>query len=173
MASCAYCKKTILLGGVHQEGFRFCNKDCLAQGQVVMLAASMPEADRVRAAQTLFRGPCPQCDKRGGIDLYKSHYVMSFVLFTRHGSHTLLCCRTCALKKQGSDFGLSLLAGWWGIPFGLIFTPLALLRNGYAMLFPPKRVEPSAAFQQEVVLRLAASEAERRLTAQDNPIAKA
>ena len=140
MASCAYCKKTILLGGVHQEGFRFCNKDCLAQGQVVMLAASMPEADRVRAAQTLFR---------------------------------LLCCRTCALKKQGSDFGLSLLAGWWGIPFGLIFTPLALLRNGYAMLFPPNRVEPSAAFQQEVVLRLAASEAERRLTAQDNPIAKA
>ena len=27
----------------------------------------------------------------------------------------------------------NLLLGWWGIPFGLIWTPMALMRNGKAM----------------------------------------
>jgi len=169
MATCANCKKIILMGGLRQEGLRFCGKPCLQRGQAALLAARMPEAERVRAAQTLFRGPCPTCNKRGGIDLYKSHYVMSFVLFTRHGSHSLISCRTCALKKQGGDFMLSSLVGWWGIPFGLLLTPVALLRNGYAMLFPPNGVEPSPAFQQEVALRLACAEIDRQQAAQNPP----
>ncbi len=38
---------------------------------------------------------------------------------------------------------LSLVAGWWGIPFGLIFTPTAIFtnmrggKNVTAAIFPP------------------------------------
>lgn len=47
----------------------------------------------------------------------------------------------------------SFLLGWWGIPFGILMTPIQLLRNGYAMLFPPSTAEPSEAFQRVVVER--------------------
>lgn len=154
MATCAACNKTILFGGVREEGYRFCNKRCLAEGQIALAAARVPAFERMKLVQSVYRGPCPRCKVAGPIDLYQSHFVQSFILMTRWGSNNLICCRRCALKRQASDFLQSLLLGWWGIPFGVLMTPVQLLRNAYAMLFPPSTTEPSEAFQQVVIERL-------------------
>ena len=153
MASCASCNKMILFGGVEEQGLRFCNAHCLREGQVALAARQMSSYDRTRLVQSVYRGPCPRCKETGSIDLHQSHFVQSFILLTRWGTNELICCRRCALKRQGGDVLQSFLLGWWGIPFGILMTPIQLLRNGYAMLFPPNTTEPSEAFQRVVVER--------------------
>ncbi len=49
--------------------------------------------------------------------------------------------------------GFSLLAGWWGAPFGLVLTPVQLVRNAIALMQSGKR--PSADFERLMRLELA------------------
>jgi hypothetical protein len=59
--------------------------------------------------------------------------VSSFVIFTqqRHTVYTgtLQQLETSARSVQTHN----LILGWWGFPFGLIWTPMALSRNAKAM----------------------------------------
>jgi hypothetical protein len=49
--------------------------------------------------------------------------------------------------------GFSLLAGWWGVPFGVVLTPVQLVRNAIALMRSSKR--PSADFARLMRLDLA------------------
>ena len=59
-------------------------------------------------------------------------YCVSFFILTQHGSSKSIFFvrkgEIAAFKGLGYTFG-TLLAGWWGFPWGLIYTPLALARN--------------------------------------------
>ena len=143
MASCATCNSFIIVGGEKVDEFRFCNKKCLESGGVYIEATKVTDAEIDALAKEIHAGVCPMCEERSGVEIRKSYDIVSFVFYTRHSTHTHICCRVCALKKQSIDFVGSFFLGWWGVPWGLLITPVQLLSNIGAMLFPPNTDEPS------------------------------
>lgn len=157
MASCAYCGSSIFFGGKRQDNLVFCNTDCQANGYLVSLAAVIPDDQVEKFVREVQDGPCPNCDGRGPIDLHTSYRVFSALFFTRWYSRPLVCCRSCSVKNAiGSTF-YSAILGWWGIPWGLLMTPIQVIRNLVSLASAPDPTRPSPAFKHFLRLQLAAS----------------
>ena len=57
-------------------------------------------------------------------------YCISALIITFRRSATVLVHPGQSVVSAGLPYTLlSLVAGWWGFPFGLIFTPIAILSN--------------------------------------------
>ena len=143
MASCTSCNSFILFGGEKVDSFRFCNKKCLEDGKVYVEASKVSDQDVDELANEIHSGACPICHNRKGVEVRKSYDIASFVFYSRYQTLKHICCRTCGLKKQSLSFIGSLFLGWWGIPWGILITPVQLVSNIVAMLFPPKTDKPS------------------------------
>ena len=74
-------------------------------------------------------GGCPVCRQAKPVDVFESHSAWSIVILTSWNSTPQLSCRSCATKKQLGALLLTGLVGWWGFPFGLIITPVQIIRN--------------------------------------------
>lgn len=74
--------------------------------------------------------PCPIC---GSLDQKLngtlSHTVKSMVFVTTSKTELTIACPDCLDKKNDQAIKTSALLGWWGIPWGIIKTPLAIFRN--------------------------------------------
>lgn len=57
------------------------------------------------------------------------HWVWSALLFTRRGYSPLLVCSSCGAKSLGVASIKTAVVGWWGFPFGLFLTPVAIWKN--------------------------------------------
>jgi hypothetical protein len=67
--------------------------------------------------------PCPECGMATSpLTGTIIREVKSFVILTIYKKTPLLLCQTCASKKRKKAMNITLLLGWWGIPFGLIRT---------------------------------------------------
>src|SRR5438105_2023640 len=154
MASCATCGTTILFGGINAGGMRFCNKKCAEKCIFLATAQSIPD-DLVRSeAARVFAGQCPKCGGEGPTDLRFHHRVHSMIYLTQWKSHASMSCAACAKKQQiGSIFYCAGL-GWWGFPFGLVITPVQIVRN-INEIAKAKRTEPSEALLRHVRLVIA------------------
>lgn len=53
---------------------------------------------------------------------------------------------------------ISLFAGWWGFPFGLIMTPVQLARGIAALCKPPDPGQPSPKLVQFAMAHIAATQ---------------
>ena len=73
---------------------------------------------------------------------------------TRWSTHPVLGCRSCGIKSQLLGLVFSLVLGWWGFPWGLLMTPVQVLRNLFALLRPDNGT-PSEALDRVVRIRLA------------------
>ena len=75
----------------------------------------------------------PRCERCGRIDatLRVSEFmaVTSVVLFTYRSYRRGVWCDDCRQVTGRNTQLRTMLAGWWGFPFGLVFTPYALARN--------------------------------------------
>ena len=155
MATCAYCRTTILFGGVRDKDLRFCNEECHQNGYPLVVAKEIPQAMVDQHAGEIHRGLCPKCNGRGPIDVHTSYRVYSLILYTSWSSRPNLCCRSCGVKTQLGDAFLSLLLGWWGFPWGFIMTPVQITRNIGGALTGPDEIRPSEKLQQLVRVILA------------------
>lgn len=156
MAKCAYCGTTVLLGGKKVEDFTFCNEKCLSNGQIVMVAGSVPNDLVASQALAIHSGPCPVCkERRGPVDVYTSHKIASFILMTSWSSTPRISCRPCGVKAQFSALVYSLFVGWWGLPWGLIMTPVQVVRNFYALLHGETSANPTPQLEQLVRMNIA------------------
>ena len=156
MGPCYTCKRTVAFGGVKDHGFRFCSKSCHAQKAVFIDTVAAVPAANVDAEVTKIRnGLCAKCGKPGSIEFHKSVFVWSAVLITRMSERTFIGCSSCARKAQALSSAGTLLVGWWGIPFGLLFTPMALLANAYQMIRSGPRTLPSNLLKDYARERLA------------------
>ncbi|MEK7757200.1 MAG: hypothetical protein AAB385_08305 [Planctomycetota bacterium] len=88
--------------------------------------------------------------------MHESHSVYSVIIYTRWQTKQHLLCKRCASKQQTMDLLGSLIAGWWGIPFGIIVTPGILIMNVNSMLKNPGADGPSDALKQRARMLLAA-----------------
>ncbi len=85
---------------------------------------------RIIGAEMMSRDQIAFEVKRGG-RFVQYHYAVSAILFTfRNLSDIYFIPPDGSSVKNGLKYSaLSLLVGWWGIPFGPIMTPSAILIN--------------------------------------------
>ena len=143
MATCAYCGETILFGGVKTGELHFCNQGCQSKGGMLAAAVSVPEDAVENLARQIHSGSCPRCQGPGPVDVHRAHWVWSVLVLTRWGSRQQVSCRRCAVKTQAGQFAFSTVFGWWGLPWGLIMTPIQLCRTASEIFSPPKPAWPS------------------------------
>lgn len=156
MASCAACGRTVLFGGTKDGNFTYCNDDCYAAAVVYAVAADIPpEVVRERAMQ-IFGGLCPKCGSSGPVEIFSSHFIASFLVMTSFKTREHLCCVSCARKSQLMALFGSVVAGWWGFPWGILMTPVYVVKNVAALVKSPPGLEPSPALIEFVSTQLAA-----------------
>ena len=88
-------------------------------------------------------GLCPVCSGNGPIDVHTSHEVWSILLMTSWKSLPRISCRSCGVKRQLGGLFFSLFAGWWGFPWGLVMTPVQIVKNVIGLASPPDPMQPS------------------------------
>lgn len=157
MAGCAACGSTIIFGGSTIANLRFCNEDCAARGQVVIASRSVPESQARLVAAKIHTGTCPKCSGPGPVDVRRAYRVWSALLFTRWTTLTEVSCRRCAIRQQALSTMSSATLGWWGVPWGLVMTPIQVVRNLVALARPHPPHTPSNDLVQHARLMLAAA----------------
>ena len=156
MAKCAYCGTTVLFGGKKIEDITFCNDTCLSKGKIALVARQVPDEVVTNEARVIHSGPCPVCgEKRGPVDVHTSHKVTSFILMTSWSSTPRISCRSCGVKSQLSALFYSLFLGWWGFPWGIIMTPVQVVKNIAALLHSETSVNPTPKLEQLVRMGIA------------------
>jgi hypothetical protein len=61
------------------------------------------------------------------------HTVWSAFVLTQWRSTPIICCESCGTKAKLGALAFTSLFGWWGFPWGLIFTPMQIARNLQAL----------------------------------------
>ena len=154
MASCAYCGSTLLFVKKRVGDLQFCNDDHVRKGALVVRAGQVPPGEASQLAARIRSGLCPVCKGMGPVDVFSSHTIWSAVVLTSWRSHPRVSCRSCGRKEQWKGLLSSLFLGWWGFPWGLIVTPVQVVRNVVALSggTPPS---PSEQLQQMARLQIA------------------
>src|SRR5208282_2398740 len=155
MANCDYGGSTILFGGRRQGDLRFCNDRCQRAGALISISRQIPEGLVQQKTWEVHRGLCPKCGGPGPVDVHTSHRVWSALLLTSWNSRLQMSCRSCGIKAQLIDAGFSLVLGWWGVPWGLVVTPIQIGRNLYGMAKGPDPSQPSAKLEKAVRIGIA------------------
>ena len=159
MTTCAACNQTILFGG-HREGdLRFCNAKCAAKGAILKDATLIPDSAVSPRIWEIRNGRCPACSGPGPVDLHKSYRVWSGLIMTSYSTRHNICCAGCARRARMKDALFSLAFGWWGFPWGLIWTPIQVIRNLAALMRAEDSTVPSPELVSIVRLQLAAAAA--------------
>ena len=156
MASCDTCGSSILFGGKSEGGYRFCNATCQQRGRVLIAANQVPEDVLNEHVHAVHQGACPKCQGPGPVDVHTSHSVYSLLFMTSWKSKPEISCRPCGVKSQALATLSSAALGWWGFPWGLIMTPVQLVKNIGGMLSKGNPDAPSAQLRQQVRLHLGA-----------------
>ena len=152
MARCDYCDSYILFGGKQKSGRTFCNDECLQEGRLMIAADRLPQRAVDAAVEKTHQGDCPLCDGPGPVDVHASHTIWSIIALTSWRSTPNICCRSCGRQKQLSGLVTSGLFGWWGFPWGFIYTPIQIGKNVSGIFGGPDPEVPSE--QLETLTRL-------------------
>jgi len=156
MAICDYCSKNFNLFGVHEPEYSFCSRNCQDRAHALLKSLDrLPQQQVDDYVNKVHAGPCRQCGKPNPVDLYQSYRVVSFIVLTRWTTHNHFVCRACARKAQIKSSAYSALLGWWGFPFGLVLTPVQIIRNIVAMAGGSDPHQPSRRLRSLLKLNLA------------------
>lgn len=156
MANCSYCNSFILFGGASDETGRYCNDRCQQAGHLLLISQQIPLEELENLTNAVHQGNCPRCKGRGPVDVHKAHKVWSALLLTSWNSSPEISCKSCATKRQIGATLFSGILGWWGFPWGIIMTPLQIMRNGIEMFGGPSPSKPSPLLHKYVSMQAAA-----------------
>jgi hypothetical protein len=161
MAACSACGSSILFGGKTSGDLRFCNARCQSKGTLIMLARQLPPDLVKQRVWSVYQGACPKCHGSGPVDVHVSYQIWSALFLTSWKNTPQVSCRPCGFRSQLGNAAFSLFLGWWGIPWGLVMTPVQVVRNIVAMSKGASVSGPSADLQRIIGLALAAEMAKR------------
>ncbi|MFZ6780496.1 hypothetical protein ACO0LD_27000 [Undibacterium sp. Ji83W] len=141
---CDYCGNLAKSNPVLNEGQRFCSKKCWHQARIAEVAVDLTEATILQAARKIRSGVCPVCASMATpVEVRYSYIATSIIIMSNQETKTRLCCVPCGRKENRGGFLVSFFIGWWGIPWGPIFTIAALFGNLKAMFEMMSDEEPS------------------------------
>jgi len=164
MATCAYCKNTILFGGAREGGHRYCNDHCKNSHTLTRARRTLSDTEIDAHTHQVYRGRCPLCAGPGPNEVHVSHRVWSVIVLTRWEKRPAICCRRCGNKRKVEDSLFSLAFGWWGFPYGFIATPIQVFRNLSGLLTTISQPRQSLELRAMVELQLAARQLETPVT---------
>ena len=150
MAKCDQCGTTILFGGVREGGYLFCKEKCRDQAVFLRAATELPDEFVAEHARGVHAGTCFRCGGRGPVDVHTTHTVWSALVMTQWKSTPVVCCTSCGTKLKLRAIATSGLFGWWGFPWGLLVTPVQIIRNAGGLFKTADRDLPSADLLQMV-----------------------
>jgi hypothetical protein len=153
MAKCENCGTTYRGGAAVHGKLKFCTHACRDQGKKLELLDNFPPLVIEAEIKKMQVASCGECLATGNIDVHKSHRVHSVILWTSWHTRQNICCSSCGRKHRWKAIGYSAALGWWGIPFGLIVTPIQIIRNIAGMMRSETR--PSSDFIRICRLHLA------------------
>jgi DNA-directed RNA polymerase subunit RPC12/RpoP len=166
MAKCDYCGSRILFGGAREGDLRFCNAKCQQTGSLMKVSQQIPDETIRKRLWDVHLGLCPVCHGNGPVDVHTAHQVWSALVVTTWKSQPRISCRSCGVKSQVQGLLISLVAGWWGFPWGLILTPVQITRNLVGMVRGPEPMKPSPQLEKLVRLGVARGAVSREREAQ-------
>ena len=155
MPQCDYCGKTILISRLHEGDRVFCSEQCKEGAAILAASRKLPDDLIRKKVGEVHHGKCPLCHRSGPVDVHISHRVFSAVFATSWGSRSHICCRSCGIRNQLGDAAFCLLFGWWGIPWGVLGTPIQIGRNLVAAAKGPDPAGPSPELEKRVRLEVA------------------
>ncbi|HEV7608702.1 MAG TPA: hypothetical protein VGO61_15265 [Steroidobacteraceae bacterium] len=162
MASCAYCDTFILFGGKKHDDLRYCNAECEQKGVLARTASQMSPHEVSRRVAEVHQGDCPNCRGHGPVDVHTSYRVWSALFMTQWASRPAVCCQSCGTKKKLGDAAFSFFLGWWGFPWGLLMTPVQVVKNLGGLAVRPDPRAPTPALERMVRMELAAAALNQR-----------
>jgi hypothetical protein len=108
--------------------------------------------------------PCPFCNADNNkLNATITGTTISYIFLTHYRKEIKIGCPTCLDRQINNAMITSALLGWWGIPWGIIRTPAALLFN-VKMKKQNNLPEANPIFKAFVLKRIGRIEANR-----DNP----
>ena len=151
MINCDYCGSSILFGGINENNLHFCNKECYTKGSFLLLTYEISDDLVNEKVNKTYHG-------RG-----LNAMVMGLLMFIRHiiliitswCNQPQICCRSCEIKSQLSYIIFSFLCGWWGVPWGFIYTPVQIVRNIMGIVRGPNKLTPSAELEKLIRINIA------------------
>ena len=152
--TCANCKRGIPFQGVQHGRMRFCGQKCM-DAAAVTVTQNVPQQVIDESVRRVHDGACPVCKGPGPVDIHRHFTVFSAIILTRWTTQSRVCCRKCAVKDQLFALGKAIVLGWWGIPWGLIITPIQFVRNVIGLVHPPDPAAPSRRLESSVRFRVA------------------
>jgi len=108
------------------------------------LRASAPGPEEAAAEQGQEGGTrpapdfcCSRCGtKNSSLRLVAMYYVLSFLVVTYRRAASAIWCQRCMAREAAKWTFLSALLGWWGFPWGPVYTLQALFINAKGGLQP-------------------------------------
>ncbi|WP_298578319.1 hypothetical protein [uncultured Luteimonas sp.] len=155
MRRCHACNFWIPLGGIQEGGHEYCCDVCVEDGPVFPLSRQLPAADVRLKALKIHSGRCPHCEGPGPVEVRASYRVWSAVVLTHWSTRHRISCRRCGFRSQLRGLATSAALGWWGLPLGVLVTPVQIVRNLVAMVWVPDPQEPSRELLRQASLQLA------------------
>jgi hypothetical protein len=158
MAKCGYCGSFIIIGGVRarDHSARYCNAKCYQNANILRLTTNVAPEVLEREVERLWSGVCPECRGPGPVDVHKIHEVWSALVITRWSTKAQVSCHSCAIKRQLRGTVLSFFLGWWGIPWGIILTPVQISRNIVGAIRGPNAARASEGLRKTMLVTIGA-----------------
>ncbi|MDR0705012.1 MAG: hypothetical protein LBF88_08490 [Planctomycetaceae bacterium] len=154
MSNCTNCGEFILFGGIKDGLNHFCSEKCrqrFSLAAIEQLAQEhLPDNFVEQQVNEFHQSDCPCCGGRGPIDIHNSYRCVSLIVLTRSQTIPQLSCRSCAGSAKLKNLLLTGFFGWWGLPWGLVLTPLYIGKNLYGLIFPTPSDRPSEQLRQHV-----------------------
>ena len=160
MKKCEVCATTILFGPVRNGERVYCSYECRESAQFEEDTAIIPDQAATAMAMEFNIGDCPKCGGPGPVDVQYSHMIWSALVVTSIRSNPEVSCVSCGRKAKLRALLFSFCFGWWGIPLGIIFTPVQIARNLYGMFSGPVHGDPSPDLQ--LITKQILADAEKR-----------
>jgi len=142
MGKCAYCG-SIIFGGVKHNDKRFCNIACRDKALMPSYLEQAPAEAVEKYIEEVHSGHCPICGGPGPVDVYISYRVWSALVVTHREKTPRISCKSCGKKEKLSAALFSFFFGWWGFPWGFIFTPAGIYWNLSNLSESPDPSKPS------------------------------
>lgn len=157
MAKCSHCGKFIMFGGKKQGELRFCSDACHQQGFLAPLAERFAPEVIEQQVRQIHQQSCPVCGGDGPADINTSRTTASILIMTSRKDSPRLSCARCGKGSINKGIASTALFGWWGFPFGFIFTPWQLFKGVKSLSNLPDASQPSEKLQRLVKLQVAGS----------------
>lgn len=127
---CDYCDSSAIISYIINDGQRFCSTACLENARLMELSEDIPSEEIINFAYDLKNGECPDCHRNDSkIETRKHYRVWSAVIITSSTKQTHVCCKSCGRKINFESIMFCLVFGWWGIPWGILITPVQIILN--------------------------------------------